>query len=183
MQHPKIFVQDNFFEEDFLKNIQKEIVTMPFSSRYNDIATKNKKNLNMGQRTYHQVELLQNSLVVSKVKDKIKQHFNVGGIQEMLSYYFLSFPNTNPIPHEDKSVYNCLIYLLGDTLINNGTGFYEKNQNEYVLHTHIGFKENRAIFFSSSIWHSPLQFAGNSTPRYIMANFIDKTDKEEYAKQ
>lgn len=183
MQHPKIFVQDNFFEDNFLKKIQKEIVSMQFSSRYNDIATNDKKNLNISQRTYHQVDLSQDSLVVSEVKHKIKQHFNVGGIQEMLSYYFLSFPNTCPIPHNDKSVYNCLIYLLGDTLINNGTGFYEKNQNEYILHTHIGFKQNRAIFFSSSIWHSPLQFAGNSTPRYVMANFIDKTDKEEYAKQ
>ena len=181
MQHPKIFVQDNFFEDNFLKKIQKEIVSMQFSSRYNDISTKDKKHLGKNQRTYHQVELSQNSLVVSKVKDKIKQHFNVGGIQEMLSYYFLSFPNTNPIPHDDKSVYNCLIYLLGDPLINNGTGFYEKNQNEYTLHTHIGFKQNRAIFFSSSIWHSPLQFAGNSTPRYIMANFIFKKGKEEYA--
>ena len=178
-----IYIQDNFFEDNFLKKIQKEIVSMQFSSRYNDIATNDKKNLNISQRTYHQVDLSQDSLVVSEVKHKIKQHFNVGGIQEMLSYYFLSFPNTNPIPHNDKSVYNCLIYLLGDTLINNGTGFYEKNQNEYILHTHIGFKQNRAIFFSSSIWHSPLQFAGNSTPRYVMANFIDKTDKEEYAKQ
>ena len=62
---------------------------------------------------------------------------------------------------------------MGDKLINNGTGFYEKLNDEYQLHTHIGFKENRAIFFDSTKWHSPLQFAGNSTPRYVMANFMD----------
>ena len=70
--------------------------------------------------------------------------------------------------------------MLGDTKINNGTGFYEQEDDKFSLHTHIGFKENRAIIFTSSIWHSPLQFAGESTPRYVLANFIYKTDKEEW---
>ena len=56
--------------------------------------------------------------------------------------------------------------------INNGTGFYEKEKEGLTLHTHIGFKENRAIFFDSTIYHSPLLFAGNSGPRYAMANWI-----------
>ena len=58
------------------------------------------------------------------------------------------------------------------SLINNGTGFYEKEKEGLTLHTHIGFKENRAIFFDSTIYHSPLLFAGNSGPRYAMANWI-----------
>ena len=98
----------------------------------------------------------------------------------MNSHYLLSFPNTPAIPHNDISVYNCLIYLIGDKLVNNGTGFYEESDSEgdnnlntdYNLHTHIGFKENRAIFFDAKIWHSPLQFAEPASPRYIMANFI-----------
>ena len=98
----------------------------------------------------------------------------------MKSNYFLSFPNTPAIPHDDDGLFNCLIYLLGDTKINNGTGFYELNKDKLSLHTHIGFKENRAIFFSSSIWHSPLQFAGDSSPRYVLANFIYKTDKQDW---
>ena len=92
-------------------------------------------------------------------------------MKKINSNYFLSFPNTPAIPHEDGGEYNCLIYIVGDKLINNGTGFYEKLNNKYHLHTHIGFKENRAIFFNSQIDHSSLQFAGNSTPRYVMANF------------
>ena len=177
MQPPKIFVQDDFFQDDFLKQLQQELVTMDFTSRYHE--TKNKNNHNVYQRNYHQVHLSQESKVVLKVKDNIKKYFNAV-VDEIVSYYFLSFPNTPAIPHKDVGTYNCLIYLLGDTLINNGTGFYEKNGDNYSLHTHIGFKQNRAIFFSSRIWHSPLQFAGESTPRYVMANFIKKTDKEEY---
>ena len=177
MQPPKIFVQDDFFEHNFLKKIQQELVTTEFKSRYNDLSINDKKSLSPYQRTYHHVDLAQNTKVVQEVKVKIKDYFNIGNIQKMLSYYFLSFQNTPPIPHQDTGLYNCLIYLLGDTLINNGTGFYEKKGDEHILHTHIGFKENRAIFFSSKICHSPLQFAGGSTPRYVMANFINKIDE------
>ena len=179
MQHPKIFVQDNFFEDTFLKQLQKEIVTLEFSSRYQETAD-DERNAHVDQKIYHQVGLSQESKVVLKVKENIKKYFSVY-IEGMNSYYFLSFPNTHAIPHKDGSVYNCIIYLLGDPLINNGTGFYEKDGDVSHLHTHIGFKENRAILFSSSIWHSPLQFAGNSTPRYIMANFISVTDKYIYS--
>ena len=94
----------------------------------------------------------------------------------MKSYYFLSFPNTPPIPHNDPTLYNCLIYLIGDKVVANGTGFYEKKKfddgEDYDLHTHIGFKENRAVFFDAKIWHSPMQFAEPASPRYAMANFI-----------
>jgi len=92
----------------------------------------------------------------------------------MESFYFLSFPNTPAIPHQDHADFNCLIYLLGNPLINNGTGFYIDQGEEQILNSHVGFKENRALFFDAKIYHSPLQFAGNSTPRYIMANFIKK---------
>ena len=39
MQPPKIFVQDNFFQDGFLKQLQQELVTMDFTSRYHE--TKN----------------------------------------------------------------------------------------------------------------------------------------------
>lgn len=114
-------------------------------------------------------------MVYGEVVKKIKKFSNFS-VKQMTSSYFLSFPNTPAIPHADPGLYNCLIYLVGDKLVNNGTGFYEKidDKGNFSLHTHIGFKENRAIFFDSSIGHSPLQFAGNSTPRYVMANFIDE---------
>jgi len=164
-----IYVQDNFFNEEIFKTMQKEIISLEFISRYNDIS-KGENNYGDHQRTYHHVELHSDAKIVLEVKKNIKKYFNYT-VKKIKSNYFLSFPNTPAIPHEDDSEYNCLIYILGDKLINNGTGFYEKLNNKYHLNTHIGFKENRAIFFNSKIGHSSLQFAGNSTPRYVMANF------------
>jgi len=168
-----IYIQDNFFEDTFFSTLQKEVLLLEFSSRFNDLDEINHEDPNIYQRNYHNVALSNESKVVLEVKKNIKKYFD-HTVKNINSNYFLSFPNTPPIPHEDgDSSYNCLIYLIGDKLVNNGTGFYEKLNDEYQLHTHIGFKENRAIFFDSSIYHSPLQFAGNSTPRYVMANFMN----------
>ena len=166
-----IYIQDNFFEEDFFKKLQSEVLGIEFKSRYLDLKG-NETMKNEYQRNYHHVELSDNSLVVQEVINNIKKYFRHPA-KKISSWYFLSFPNTPAIPHEDVSKFNCLIYLIGNKLVNNGTGFYEKVNDNYELHTHIGFKENRAIFFDSTKWHSPLQFAGNSTPRYVMANFMD----------
>jgi len=171
-----IYVQDNFFDSKFLQTLQKELLTLEFESRYHD---------ELGglfshvyQRNYHQVKLHKNAPVVLELIKLIKLHFNFSSIKEIASFYFLSFPNTPAIPHKDTSDFNCLIYLLGDPLMNNGTGFYiDGPGEEKILNSHIGFKENRAIFFDSKIYHSPLQFAGNSSSRYVMANFINASGK------
>ena len=167
-----INVQDNFFSSKFLHTLQNELVSLEFKSRYRDRLTEFGET-NVYQRNYHQVTLNKDAPVVQELIKKIKLHFNFSSIKNIESFYFLSFPNTPAIPHYDKSDFNCLIYLLGDPLMNNGTGFYIGQGKEKILNSHIGFKENRAIFFDSKIYHSPLQFAGNSSPRYVMANFID----------
>jgi len=173
MQKNNIHIQDNFFDDDFFVRLQKEIVLLNFNSRLADFKKNNPDDdsNNIYQRNYHHVAIYEDALVYQEVTKKIKKYFNFS-VKGMTSNYFLSFPNTPAIPHKDRSIYNCLIYLVGDKLINNGTGFYEMIEEEYILNTHVGFKENRAIFFDSKITHSPLQFAGNSTPRYVMANFI-----------
>ena len=38
---------------------------------------------------------------------------------------------------------------------------YIKNEDGFQLNTHVGFVENRAIFWDSRAWHSPLNFAAN----------------------
>jgi len=175
MRNNNIFVQDDFFDKDFFTTLQKEVVLQDFTSRYLDEKKKHgiTSPINPYQRFYHNVPLSTKSKVVLEVKKNIKKYFKTTvQMEEGQSFYFLSFPNTPPSPHYDPGLFNCLIYLVGDKLINNGTGFYEKVKGELVLHTHIGFKENRAIFFDSHIYHSSLQFAGNSSPRYVMANFI-----------
>tara|TARA_R100001015_G_C4626572_1_gene185622 strand:- start:796 stop:1326 length:531 start_codon:yes stop_codon:yes gene_type:complete len=175
MRNNNIFIQDNFFDKDFFTKLQREVVLQDFTSRYLHIkkTRPNTSSDNPYQRFYHNVPLSSKSKVVLEVKKNIKKYFKTTvKLHEGMSFYFLSFPNTPPNPHYDPGLFNCLIYLVGDNLVNNGTGFYEKVNDDLVLHTHIGFKENRAIFFDSHIYHSALQFAGNSSPRYVMANFI-----------
>ena len=177
MRKNNINIQDNFFDPTFLRTLQGEIMGLDFESRYLDIEQNIKldeKKTSNYQRNYHQVRLNKTAPVVQELIKKIKIHFHFSTIEKMYSFYFLSFPNTPAIPHNDSTDFNCLIYLLGDPLMNNGTGFYiDGPGEEKILNSHIGFKENRAIFFDSKIYHSPLQFAGNSTPRYVMANFIN----------
>tara|TARA_Y100000593_G_scaffold91816_1_gene181649 strand:- start:809 stop:1315 length:507 start_codon:yes stop_codon:yes gene_type:complete len=162
-----IYIQDNFFDSKFIQTLQKELITLEFKHRFSSF-----KHINNYDHNYHHVELTEDAPVVQEVTKQLKTHFNFSSIKYMQSSYLLSFPNTPAVPHQDESDFNCLIYLLGNPLINNGTGFYIEQEGNQVLNSHVGFKENRAIFFDAKIYHSPLQFAGNSTPRYIMANFI-----------
>jgi len=164
-----IHIQDNFFDSKFIQTLQKELITLEFKHRFSSF-----KHINNYDHNYHHVELTEDAPVVQEVTKQLKTHFNFSSIKYMQSSYLLSFPNTPAVPHQDESDFNCLIYLLGNPLINNGTGFYIEQEGNQVLNSHVGFKENRAIFFDAKIYHSPLQFAGNSTPRYIMANFIKK---------
>ena len=162
-----IHIQDNFFDSKFIQTLQKELITLEFKHRFSSF-----KHINNYDHNYHHVELTEDAPVVQEVTKQLKTHFNFSSIKYMQSSYLLSFPNTPAVPHQDESDFNCLIYLLGNPLINNGTGFYIEQEGNQVLNSHVGFKENRAIFFDAKIYHSPLQFAGNSTPRYVMSNFI-----------
>ena len=97
------------------------------------------------------------------------KHFAVVEVEKILSNYgfdiygtghnyFLSSKHEEATPHDDsEDDLNCLVYLKGNEIINSGTGFYDKKENQYVLNRHIGFKENRAIIFDSKIFHSSLQ--------------------------
>jgi hypothetical protein len=75
-----------------------------------------------------------------------------------------------PLPHidyvKDKCEQQLIFYIKSDEKINGGTGFYRQNEKNSELDVHIGFKENRAIFFESKdCWHTPLLW--NSTNKTI----------------
>ena len=76
-----------------------------------------------------------------------------------------------PIFHLDNSnghVSNFLLFVKGEPLLNNGTGFLNNNE----LSSHVGFVENRALFFNGSkIFHSDLQSFGDSSKRYTLNIF------------
>jgi hypothetical protein len=63
--------------------------------------------------------------------------------------------------------------MLGPESINNGTGFFERREKgPGQISLHVGFKHNRAIFFSADNYHSPLQWSGNGSFRYSINNFF-----------
>ena len=76
------------------------------------------------------------------------------------------------LPHKDDHVnYLFLCYLKGKEITYNGTGFYNDNG---ALDRYIGFKENRALFFDSHIFHTDLQALGESSPRYSLNIFYEE---------
>ena len=180
----QIFVQDNFFDLDTLNKIQQEVTSTEFGIREksdvnNELAS---------SRYYFEHPLSTESDVAKEVTKLIQKYFyrKVDTYNKEKPHqinYFLSNPK-EAIPHKDTPHpeldidYNCLIYLKGEHLLNNGTGFYENINNQLQLNTHIGFKENRAILFNGNIYHSPLQWAdNNSSFRYCIANFFRFMEK------
>lgn len=166
-----IIIKDNFFNENVLKNIKQEISKLKFVNRFHK---KNDEN-NTYQRIYFNVDLHTEHFAVKEVYKNLKKYFkNIKNLGRSQHHYFLSTKHNEATPHMDSCHINCLIYLKGNYLINSGTGFYDKNEDtgEYILNTHVGFKENRAIIFDSSIYHTSLQFNENCGTRYAMANFF-----------
>jgi|TARA_R110000787_G_C13118682_1_gene414526 hypothetical protein len=111
---------------------------------------------------------------------------------KLIKQYFFPYRNLEPISiaahlrqnkkeplfHTDNqhgSVANFLLFVKGEPLLNNGTGFLHNDQ----LSSHIGFVENRALFFNGKeITHSDLQSFGDSSARFTLNIFY----KEKVAK-
>ena len=79
--------------------------------------------------------------------------------------------NEKPLFHIDNTkgnIANFLLYVKGEPLFNNGTGFLYGQD----LSAHIGFVENRALFFNGNkIPHNDLQCFGDSSMRYTLNIF------------
>lgn len=177
----KIFVQDDFFDLATLQKIQKVAVSLEYKTR--EGAQEDIHNEKHTKRYYLEHPVPIESEVAREVRRLVKKYFfrEVDTYNEKKPHetsYFLAKP-IPATPHIDarypgsEIYHNCLIYIKGEFLLNNGTGFYENINEKLHLNTHIGFKENRAIFFNGNIFHASLQWADkNSSFRYCMANFF-----------
>jgi len=166
-----IIVKDNFFDLKTLSKIHNEILNSNFSNRFVDLK------YTSYQKIYFNLNLNFNHYSVKEVLKKLKKTYKLN-VKPHVHSYFLSTKHEEATPHNDtNSDINCLIYLKGETELNNGTGFYDKN-DKYDLNQHVGFKENRAIIFDSEIFHASLQFNTGAGPRYVMANFLRNGDKK-----
>ena len=168
----KVCIEENFFPLD----TYNEIVRQMLSVKYTPIDKNRIKDYGAG---YWFTHTLPNDCDVQKQMVKlIQEKFNFI-ISEFVtsSLYTMVGASDRPRPHTDAAMgatHNCLIYMHGEESTNNGTGFYHRTgTGELELSIHVGFKRNRAIFFSSDVFHSPLHWMGNGSFRYSIANFFN----------
>ena len=164
-------IKDNFLDETVFKKIQVDLDTVKFENIY---ATAKGGD---SRKIYFAVSLSQDHPGPVAVRSFFKAEFGII-ITAMESFYLLSPKHEKPTPHTDRAKINCLIYLKGGSLMNNGTALYENDGKNWMINSHIGFKENRAIIFSAKKTHASLQFGEGSTGRFAMSNWIYEYELE-----
>jgi hypothetical protein len=164
-------IKDNFLDEAVFKKIQVDLDTVKFENRFAAAQGGHSRKI------YFEVSLGEDHPGPVAVRSFFKAEFGII-ITDMESFYLLSPKHEKPTPHSDRAKINCLIYLKGGSLMNNGTALYEKDGENWVINSHIGFKENRAVIFRGNRKHSSLQFAEGSTGRFIMSNWINEYELE-----
>jgi len=165
MKHNKntefVMYVDNFLSKETLQSLQNTLTDL------NYIKVDNPQGQVYGFRhtfpkSFHNDPLLK----------LIKQYFFPHRDLEPISVSAHSRQNNEePLFHVDDdkgNVANFLLFVKGEPLLNNGTGFMHNNQ----LSAHIGFVENRALFFNGmKIPHSDLQSFGDSSNRFTLNIF------------
>ena len=165
MKHNKdtefVMYVDNFLSIETLESLQETFINLKYSK------VKNPEGQTYGQRhtfphSFHTDPLL------TLIKDYFFPHRNLFPISVSAH---LRQNNKEPLFHVDvdkDNVANFLLFVKGESLLNNGTGFMTGKS----LSSHIGFIENRALFFNGSkIPHSDLQSFGDSSERYTLNIF------------
>ena len=165
MQHYKktqfVMYVDNFLDEETLKSLQDTLTQLKYEK------VKNPEGQLYGLR--HTFDKSINNDPLLKL---IKQYFFPHRNLEPISVNAHQRENKEkPLFHidDDKgNVANFLLFVKGEPLLNNGTGFLHNEK----LSSHIGFIENRALFFNGlKIPHSDLQSFGDSSKRYTLNIF------------
>ena len=170
MRHNKntkfVMYVDDFLSKETLHSLQETLVNLNYEE------VKNPAGQEYGFRhtfpkSFHNDPLL-------KI---IKQYFFPHRNLKPISVSAHSRQNKEePLFHTDDekgNVANFLFFVKGEPLLNNGTGFTHDNQ----LSSHIGFVENRALFFNGMrIPHSDLQSFGESSKRFTLNIFYKDAD-------
>ena len=165
MQHNKntkfVMYVDDFLEDDTLKSLQDTVTKL----KYYEV--KNPERQIYGIRHTFDTSI-HNDPLIKLIKQYFFPHRNLEPISVSAH---LRENNKEPLFHTDDdkgNVANFLLFVKGESLLNNGTGFMHDNK----LSSHIGFVENRALFFNGmKIPHSDLQSFGDSSNRYTLNIF------------
>ncbi len=157
---------DNFLDEVSIKSLQENF------SKLNYTAVKNPDGKLYGHR-HTFPKSFHNDPLIKLIKKYFFPHRNLEPISVSAH---LRKNNKEPLFHVDTvkgNVANFLFFVKGEPLLNNGTGFLNNGQ----LSSHIGFIENRALFFNGNkIWHSDLQSFGESSERVTLNIFYKDAD-------
>tara|TARA_R100001244_G_scaffold39633_1_gene35582 strand:+ start:525 stop:1058 length:534 start_codon:yes stop_codon:yes gene_type:complete len=166
MQHNKetAYVQyvDNFFNVETLESLQETLLNLKYTE------VKNEEGQYYGKRHTFPLHHFKNDPLLKKIKDFF---FPYSRLEPISISAHIRNNDKEPLVHIDikkDNIANFLLFVKGEPLLNNGTGFFIDGK----LSSHVGFVENRAIFFNGSkIWHSDLQSFGDSSPRYTLNIF------------
>jgi hypothetical protein len=162
-----IKIEDNFFDKNTFTKINNEVEGYEYAPPTKEIIDYN------GGCFWFQNDVsksdLQNHII--EQLEKIT-NLKINRQKNCISKFIMSNAQDKARPHVDHAAdLQCLIYIKGDQILNNGTLFLDKKESSYDINAHVGFKENRAIIFSSNNYHSPAQFLGG-TWRYSINNFF-----------
>jgi len=171
MQHNKntefVMYVDNFLDDKTLKDLQHTFVNI----KYEDVVMDSGHYY--GKRHTFHGEHHKDDPLVKLTKQFFYPHRNLKPIS---IHAHMRNNEKEPLFHKDTEndcVANFLLFIKGEPLLNNGTGFMKGNS----LSAHIGFVENRALFFNGSkIMHSDLQSFGDSSPRYTLNMFLKEDE-------
>ena len=98
-----------------------------------------------------------------------ERFFNIEIEKLMLCKFSLVFKSGKVEAHRDNGEgidLQSIIYIKGNEHIHCGTGFYTRTaEDNSVLNTHIGFRENRIVSWDPYVYHAPMSFTDEFKPR------------------
>jgi|GEM_PF-5503231 hypothetical protein len=151
-----INIKDNFIEEKLYKLIYNKIPFYTYGEDY-----KYEEGDNTKEHLFYGSPVEKN--VADYLRERCEKLYNKKFKENYTAYTMVA--RTTPMVHADIGA-NCthqvIVYIRGDESLHRGTGFYVNNNGNHELNTHIGFKQNRGIFWESSAYHSPLIWSDNN---------------------
>jgi len=172
-----IAVKNNFIEHELYQLIYNKIPFYVYGEKFKYDYPSGKSDI-----SYQSQHLFYGAIVEKNISDYIRKKceklYNKKFKENYTAYTMVT--RTTPMVHNDISedcTHQVIVYIRGDESLHRGTGFYVNNSNNnFELNTHIGFKQNRAIFWESSHYHSPLIWNDdNKSKRFsIIAQYKEK---------
>jgi len=156
---------DNFLGQETLTSLQETFSNIEFRDVKNEAGV-------YGKRHTFPLDTFKNDPLLLRIQEFFFPHSPLEPLS--ISAHLRHNSSGEPKVHVDRekgSIANFLLFVKGKPLFNNGTGFFVDGK----LSSHVGFVENRALFFNGNkIWHTDLQAFGDSSPRYTLNIFYKR---------